>query len=92
MVETKAEKGSMRKEAIAVVCALLAGCSSPQFVKLDASGKIDPSANPEALQRDLADCEVVEAHVRSAGGNIFNTATARAALDNCMRSKGYLKS
>jgi hypothetical protein len=82
----------MPKQAIAILCALLAGCSSPQFVKLDASGKVDPSANPEARQRDLADCEVTAAQVRSDAGPLFGRSTARAALDNCMRSKGYLRS
>jgi hypothetical protein len=81
----------MRKEATAVLCALLAGCSSPHFVKLDASGKVDLSTNPEALKRDLADCQVVEAHARSEAGPLFGRGTARVALDNCMRTKGYLK-
>jgi hypothetical protein len=46
--------------------ALLIGCSSatPNFVKLDASGKADLSANNEALQRDVADRKVLQAHVR----------------------------
>jgi hypothetical protein len=74
--------------------ALLIGCSSatPNFVKLDASGKKDLSANNEALQRDVADCKVLQAHVREEGSLFFNTSTARAAFDNCMRSKGYVKS
>ena len=82
----------MRTEAVAILCALLAGCSSPNFVKLDNSGKIDASANRESQERDLADCKVVEANVRSQSGAAFNTANERAALDNCMRSKGYVKS
>ena len=43
-------KWGVRKEAIAVLCALLTGltgCSSSQFVKLDATGK----ANPRPIQR-----------------------------------------
>lgn len=82
----------MQTLAIAAVCALLADCSTPQFVKLDSSGKVDPSANPETFQRDLADCEVVQTHVRVEQGTVFNHSAARAALDNCMRSKGYVKS
>jgi hypothetical protein len=85
-------KWGMRKEAIAVLCALLAGCSSSQFVKLDASGKAEPSADPEAYQRDLADCQVTATRVRSQAGVIFGYSSAKSALDNCMRSKGYLKS
>jgi hypothetical protein len=81
----------MLKIAIAVLCALLCGCTSPQFVKLDSSGKLDPSANPETLQRDRADCEVTAMHVRTQAGPLFGMASAKVALDNCMRSKGYLK-
>jgi hypothetical protein len=83
----------MRREALAALCALLVGCSSspPHFVKLDSSGKIDPSVNPETLQRDLAECKVEEANVRSEQGAVFNGSTVRGAFDNCMRSKGYLK-
>ena len=84
-------KWGMRKEAIAVLCALLAGCSSSQFVKLDASGKAEPSADPEAYQRDLADCQPVEAQARWAAGLLFARGTARIALANCMRGKGYVK-
>lgn len=60
--------------------------------ELDASGKQDVSANREALERDVADCKVLEAHVRTESGTFFNTSTARMAFDNCMRSKGYVKS
>jgi hypothetical protein len=87
-------KWGMRKEANAILCALLTGltgCSSSQFVKLDATGKADPSANPEAYQRDLADCQVTATRVRSEAGAIFGYSSAKSALDNCMRSKGYLK-
>jgi hypothetical protein len=84
-------KMGMRKRAIAVLCALLAGCSSAQFVKLDAAGKVDAAANPEAYQRDLADCQVTATQVRNEGGFIFGYASAKSALDNCMRSKGYLR-
>ena len=82
----------MSRVALGILCALLAGCSSPNFVKLDNSGKIDASANRESQERDLADCKVVEANVRSQSGAGFNMANERAALDNCMRSKGYVKS
>ena len=81
----------------AVVCAFLAailvGCASasPSFVKLDASGKKDVSANRETLERDAADCKVLEAHVRTEAGAFFNTSSAKMAFDNCMRSKGYVK-
>jgi hypothetical protein len=81
--------------AISILCVVpLIGCSStsPNFVKLDASGKRDLSANNEILQRDIADCKVLEAHVREEGSLVFNTSTARAAFDNCMRYKGYVKS
>ncbi len=81
--------------AVPFVCVvLLAGCSSgsSDYVKLDASGKQDTSANPETTQRDIADCKVVEAHVREEGGTVFNTSTARMAFNNCMRSKGYVGS
>jgi hypothetical protein len=47
----------MRKEATAFLCALLVGCASPHFVKLDASGKVDLSSNPDTLKRDLVDCQ-----------------------------------
>ena len=81
--------------AVPLLCvAILAGCSSgnSNYVKLDASGKQDVSANPETLQRDMADCKVVEAHVREEAGTVFNTSTARMAFANCMRSKGYVGS
>ena len=81
--------------AISILCVVpLIGCStpSPNFVKLDASGKRDLSANNETLQRDRADCKVLEAHVREEGSLVFNTSTVRAAFDNCMRYKGYVKS
>lgn len=81
----------MRKEATAVLCALLAGCSSPHFVKLDASGRVDLFSNPETLKRDLADCQPVEAQARWAAGLLFARGTARIALANCMRGKGYVK-
>jgi hypothetical protein len=85
----------MRRVAGSILCAaLLIGCSSapPNFVKLDMSGKKNLSANNETLQRDIADCKVLEAHVREEGSLIFNTSTVRAAFDNCMRYKGYVKS
>ena len=87
----ESRKWRMRKRAIAVLCAVLAGCSSSQFVKLDAAGKVDASANPEAYQRDLADCQVTATQVRNEAGFIFGYASAKSALDNCMRSKGYLR-
>jgi hypothetical protein len=86
---------AVRQTMLALLCAaVLAGCSSgsPNFAKLDAAGKLDLSANSETLQRDLADCKVVEDHVRVEAGTVFNTSSARMALDNCMRSKGYVKS
>ena len=85
----------MRQEAAPILCAaILLGyaSASPSFVKLDASGKKDLSASPETLQIDLADCKVLEAHVRAEAGTFFNTSSARMAFDNCMRSKGYIKS
>jgi hypothetical protein len=75
----------MHQAAVPVVfAAMLVGCvsGSPSFVKL----------NRETLERDLADCKVLEARVRMEGGTFFNTSSARMALDNCMRSKGYIKS
>jgi len=83
------------RRVIPILCVtLLVGCSSstPNFVKLDASGKKDLSANPEATQRDIADCKAFEDYVREDGGTVFNTSSARSAFTNCMRSKGYLKS
>jgi hypothetical protein len=88
-------EGTMRQAAVPIFCvAALVGCSSssPNFVKLDKSGKMDLSANAETLQRDIADCKVLEAHVREEGSLLFNSSTARAAFDNCMRYKGYVKS
>jgi hypothetical protein len=87
----------MRQAAASILCfAALVGCSSssPNFVKLDASGKTDPAAKAETLQRDTADCKILEAHVREEGSLFFNTVnpTVRAAFDNCMRYKGYVKS
>ena len=83
----------MRRVAGSMLCAvLLIGCSTPNFVKLDMSGKKDLSANNETLKRDIADCKVLEAHVREEGSLIFNPSTVRAAFDNCMRYKGYVKS
>jgi hypothetical protein len=81
----------MRKEAVLVLCALLAGCSSPKFTKLDSAGQVDPALNPETLQRDLADCEVTATQVRSENGPLLARSAAKAALDNCMRSKGYVR-
>jgi hypothetical protein len=78
----------MRKEATAFLCALLAGCASPHFVKLDASGKVDLASNPDDLKRDLADCQ---AEARRESGFLFASGTAKIALANCMRGKGYLK-
>jgi len=81
--------------AVLVFCvAFLVGCSSgsSNFVKLDATGKKDLSANAETLQRDRDNCKVLEAHVREEGGTIFNTSSARMAFNNCMRSKGYVAS
>jgi hypothetical protein len=77
--------------ATTVLCVLLIGCSSPHFVKLDASGNVDPSANPETSRRDLAECQAVEARVASGTGPLFGRGTGKVALANCMRSKGYLK-
>jgi hypothetical protein len=71
----------MRQAVVrAFFAAILVGCASasPSFVKLDASGTKDVSANRETLERDVADCK--------------NTSSARMAFDNCMRSKGYVKS
>ena len=85
----------MRRLAISLFgVLLLAGCSSstPNFVKLDASGNKDPSASREALARDVADCKVLEAHVREEGSLFFNSSTVRIAFENCMRSKGYVRS
>ena len=85
----------MRQAAVPVFCAaMLVGCASasPSFVKLDASGKKDVSANRETLERDVPDCKILEAHVRTEAGTFFNTSSARMAFDNCMRSKGYVKS
>jgi hypothetical protein len=82
----------MRQAVVPVFCAaMLVGCASasPSFVKFNASGKKDVSANRETLERDVADCKVLEAHVRTEAGTFFNTSSARMALDNCMRSKGY---
>jgi hypothetical protein len=81
----------MRKKATAFLCALLVGCASPHFVKLDGSGRVDVFADPTTVKRDLADCQVVEANTRREAGFLFGRGTARIALDNCMRSKGYLK-
>ncbi|MGO8841745.1 MAG: hypothetical protein ACLQF1_11600 [Methyloceanibacter sp.] len=88
-------KLAMRQAAVPVFCATtLIGCASasPSFVKLDASGKRDVSANPETLERDVADCKVLEAHVRAEAGTFFNTSAVRMAFANCMRSKGYIES
>jgi hypothetical protein len=87
----------MRQAPVSILCvAALVGCSSssPNFTKLDKSGKIDLSASAETLQRDIADCKILEAHVRQDGSLFFNTVnpTVRAAFDNCMRYKGYVKS
>jgi hypothetical protein len=81
----------MPKEAAAFLCVLLAGCASPHFVKLDASGKVDLSANPETLKKDLADCQIEEANARRDAGLWFGRGTARVALANCMRIRGYSK-
>jgi hypothetical protein len=48
--------------------------------------------SPETLRIDLADCKVLETHVRAEAGTFFKTSSARMAFDNCMRSKGYIKS
>jgi len=85
----------MRGETFIFLCVLLAGCStgSPSdFVKLDASGKVDASVSGEAIQRDFADCQVLKDQVRSEQGAVFSGRTAQNAFDNCMRSKGYVKS
>jgi len=84
----------MRKEAVAILSALLFGCSTSDshFVKLDSSGKIEPYTDSEALQRALADCKITEEQVRANEGVLFGRAAARTALENCMRSKGYVKS
>jgi hypothetical protein len=61
------------RRVIPILCVtLLVGCSSstPNFVKLDASGKKDLSANPEATQRDIADCKAFEDYVREDGGTV----------------------
>jgi hypothetical protein len=73
----------MRRVAGSILCAaLLIGCSSapPNFVKLDMSGKKNLSANNETLQRDIADCKVLEAHVREEGSLIFNTSHGKGGL------------
>jgi hypothetical protein len=84
----------MRKEAVAILSALLFGCSTsaPHFVKLDTSGKIEQSTDAEALERALADCKVTAEQVKADEGVLFGRGGARTALENCMRSKGYVKS
>jgi hypothetical protein len=84
----------MRKGAMAIFSALLFGCSTsaPHFVKLDSSGKIQLSTDTEALQRALADCKVTAEQVKADEGVLFGRGGARVALENCMRSKGYVKS
>ena len=85
----------MRQEAAPILCAaILLGCASASssFVKLDASRKKDLSASPETLQIGLADCKVLEAHVRAEAGTFFNTSSARMTFDKCMPSKDYIKS
>ena len=88
------QRGTMHRAVLVFCVAFLVGCSSgsSNFVKLDATGKKDLSANAETLQRDIADCKVLEAHVREEGGTVFNTSSARMAFNNCMRSKGYVAS
>jgi hypothetical protein len=81
----------MRQVVKAIFCVLLAGCSSPNFVKLDAMGNIDPSVNPEAYQRDLADCQSTAMHIRNETGPLVGYTSAKSVLDNCMRGKGYLR-
>jgi hypothetical protein len=86
---------SKQKAVMVIACASLLGCSSssPNFVKLDASGKIDPSStNAETLKRDLADCEVTASQIRTDAGVLLGRSIARTAFTNCMRGKGYVKS
>jgi hypothetical protein len=82
---------SISKKGTAALCALLAGCSGPQFVKLDATGSVDPSADSKAYQRDLADCQSTATHIRNETGPLVGYTSAKSVLDNCMRGKGYLK-
>jgi hypothetical protein len=82
---------NMSKRGTAALCVLLVGCSSPHFVKLDATGNVDPSGDPKAYQRDLADCQSTATHIRNETGPLVGYTSAKSALDNCMRGKGYLK-
>jgi hypothetical protein len=51
----------MRNQAVVVSCALLFGCASPHWVKLDSAGKIEPTQNSGDLLKALDDCSVVAA-------------------------------
>jgi hypothetical protein len=83
---------NMSKGGTAALCVLLlVGCSSPHFVKLDAMGNVDPSVDPKAYQRDLADCQSTATHIRNETGPVVGYTSAKSVLDNCMRGKGYLK-
>jgi len=83
----------MRKEVIMVTCVILAGCStSGNFIKLDDSGKPTSQTDAEAFQRDLSDCQAFAGLVKAERGFLFGGSYAKTALNNCMRSRGYIRS
>jgi hypothetical protein len=82
----------MRNQAVVVSCALLFGCASPHWVKLDSAGKIEPTQNSGDLLKALDDCSVVAAATPEALDRLFGSESAYAALQKCMHDKGYIKS
>jgi hypothetical protein len=83
----------LAQRAIAVTCLILAGCStSDTFIKLDDSGKPTSQTDAEALQRALSDCQAFAGLVKAERGFLFGGSYAKAALNNCMRGKGYVRS
>ena len=82
----------MRNQAGVVSCALLFGCASPHWVKLDSAGKTEPTQNSGDLPKALDDCSVAAAATSQDLDHLFGSESAHAVFEKCMHDKGYTKS
>jgi hypothetical protein len=82
----------MRNQVVVVSCALLFGCASPHWVKLDSAGKTEPTQNSGDLPKALDDCSVAAAATSQDLDHLFGSESAHAVFEKCMHDKGYTKS
>ena len=82
----------MRNQAMVVFCALLFGCASPHWVKLDRASKTETTQNSGDLPKALDDCSVAAAATSKDLDHLFGSESAHAVFEKCMNDKGYTKS